>query len=68
MERTRDHQSAALGAYVTVDNIDQTLASCTSLGGKVVVSPMELPNVGRMAVIQELQGAVLHVMVYAAAC
>jgi predicted enzyme related to lactoylglutathione lyase len=54
------------GAYVTVDNVDETLAKCTALGGKVLVPPMDVPTVGRMAVIQDPQGATLSVMTYAA--
>jgi len=52
------------GCYVTVDNVDATLAKCTALGGKTIVPPMEVPTVGRMAVIQDPQGATLSVMQY----
>jgi uncharacterized protein len=53
------------GCYVTVDNVEQTLAKCTALGGKTIVGPMDVPTVGRMAVIQDPQGATLSVMQYA---
>ncbi len=52
------------GAYVTVDKLDDTLAQCNALGGKTLVPPMDVPNVGRMAVIQDPQGAALSVMQY----
>jgi predicted enzyme related to lactoylglutathione lyase len=52
------------GCYVTVSDVDQTLERCTSLGGKVLVPPMEVPGVGRMAVLQDPQGAVLSVIAY----
>ena len=55
---------AMWGCYVTVANVDQTLEKCTALGGKVMVPPMDVPNVGRMAVIQDPQGAVINVMAY----
>jgi predicted enzyme related to lactoylglutathione lyase len=55
---------ALWGCYVTVDNVDQTLEKCLSLGGRVMVPPMDVPNVGRMAVIQDPQGAVINVMAY----
>lgn len=55
----------AWGCYVTVADLDKTLASCKSLGGKVVVQPMVVPNVGRFAVIQDPQGATLSVITYA---
>jgi predicted enzyme related to lactoylglutathione lyase len=54
------------GAYVTVDNVDETLAKCTALGGTVLVPAMEVPTVGRMAVIQDPQGATLSVITYSA--
>jgi predicted enzyme related to lactoylglutathione lyase len=54
------------GAYVTVANVDETLAKCIALGGKVLVPPMDVPTVGRMAVIQDPQGATLSVMTYSA--
>ena len=55
---------AMWGVYVTVANVEQTLEKCTSLGGKVMVPAMDVPNVGRMAVIQDPQGAVISVMAY----
>ena len=53
------------GAYVTVDDVEQTIAKCTELGGKVVVPPMDVPNVGRMALLQDPQGAMISVIAYA---
>jgi hypothetical protein len=54
------------GCYVTVDNVEDVLAKCTALGGKTLVPPMDVPGVGRMAVLQDPQGAVLSVMAYSA--
>ena len=54
------------GCYVTVANVGQTLAKATSLGGKVIVPAMDIPGVGRMAVLQDPQGAVLSIIAYAA--
>ena len=53
------------GCYVTVDDVDKTLATCTALGGKTLVPPMDVPGVGRMAVLQDPQGAMLNVITYA---
>ncbi len=53
------------GCYVTVDDVEATLAKCAALGGKTVVPPMDVPTVGRMAVLQDPQGAVLSVIQYA---
>ena len=52
------------GCYVTVTNVDETAKKCTSLGGKVLNGPMDIPTVGRFAVIQDPQGAVLNVITY----
>jgi hypothetical protein len=52
------------GSYVTVSHVDETLERCTSLGGKVLMPPMDIPGVGRMAVLQDPQGAVLSVIAY----
>ena len=56
----------AWGCYVTVDDCDATVAQCTALGGRVVAGPMDVPTVGRMAVLQDPQGAVFSVMAYRA--
>jgi uncharacterized protein len=53
------------GCYVTVDDVAATLAACARLGGKTLMGPHDIPGVGRMAVIQDPQGAVLSVIAYA---
>jgi uncharacterized protein len=52
------------GSYVTVAKCDNTAAQCKALGGKVIVAPMDIPTVGRMAVIQDPQGALISVISY----
>ena len=52
------------GSYVTVAQCDDTVAQCTALGGTVLVPPLDIPNVGRMAVLQDPQGAVINVISY----
>jgi predicted enzyme related to lactoylglutathione lyase len=52
------------GCYITVDNTDQAAAQAVALGGQVLVPPMEVPTVGRMAVLADPQGAVFSVMQY----
>ena len=54
----------AWGCYVTVNDVDATLAQAAALGGKVLVPAMDVPGVGRMAVIADPQGAALSVMQY----
>jgi predicted enzyme related to lactoylglutathione lyase len=53
------------GCYVTVDDIDRTAQRCVELGGKVLMPPTEIPTVGRMAVLQDPQGATLSAITYA---
>mgnify|MGYP003450482789 FL=1 len=52
------------GCYVTVSNVDETLASVKRLGGGVLMEPMDVKGVGRMAVIRDPQGAALSVIQY----
>lgn len=52
------------GCYVTVANVEDTMARCQALGGRVIMPGMDVPGVGRMTVIQDPQGAVLSVMAY----
>lgn len=43
--------------YVIVENVDASLAQCASLGGKTCMGPMDIPDVGRIAIIVDPQGA-----------
>ncbi len=47
--------------YVAVPSVDATVAVARSLGGNVYVQPMDIPNVGRFAVIADPQGASIAV-------
>jgi predicted enzyme related to lactoylglutathione lyase len=47
--------------YVDVDNVDETARKTTSLGGKTVHGPQDIPNTGRFAVLQDPQGALFGV-------
>lgn len=52
------------GAYVTVNNVDALLPRVEKLGGKVLMPPHDIPDVGRFAVIQDPQGAMLSLISY----
>lgn len=52
------------GVYVTVDDVDQTIRQAEKLGGTVVMPPMEIEGVGRMAVLKDPQGASFSVIKY----
>ncbi len=46
-------------SYVTVDDVDATLAKVEGWGGTVAVPGVDIPGVGRFGVIQDPQGAVI---------
>jgi hypothetical protein len=48
--------------YFAVTDTDATVASATELGGKSCVPPMDVPGVGRMAVMTDPQGAAFAVI------
>ena len=43
--------------YIAVDDVDARVAKCQSLGASVVVPAMDVPQVGRMCLISDPQGA-----------
>ena len=43
--------------YIEADNVDETARRATSLGGKLVAGPQDIPGTGRFAVLQDPQGA-----------
>lgn len=44
-------------AYTTVDDVDATAAKAEQLGGKIYAPPMDIPSVGRFAMLADPQGA-----------
>lgn len=46
-------------AYVAVENILADTSHAKELGGKVVTDVMDVPNVGKMSVVSDPQGAIL---------
>jgi hypothetical protein len=50
--------------YVTVDNIDETVKLAESLGGRIIVPPMDIPEVGRLAIFADPQGAGIAAITY----
>jgi predicted enzyme related to lactoylglutathione lyase len=43
--------------YVAVDDVDANAKVAAELGGKIVRGPMDIPNVGRMCMIEDPTGA-----------
>ncbi len=51
--------------YLSVDDVDARLEKVKANGGAVVVPPMDVPTVGRMALIADPQGA--HIWLFKSA-
>ncbi len=49
------------GSYVSVENTDQSIEKAKSLGGKLLNGPHDVMDHGRMAVLEDPQGAVFCV-------
>ena len=64
-------EAAAAGAptawtsYVTVDDVDARTAQVAGAGGAVIVEPVDIPAIGRMAIIQDPTGGVIGIIKYA---
>jgi len=48
--------------YIGVDDVDVSAASIAKAGGAVVMPPMDLEGVGRMAMVTDPQGAPFYIM------
>ena len=51
-------------SYVSVDDVDASAKKVEELGGKVMLPPTDIPDVGRFCVIQDPQGASLNLITY----
>jgi predicted enzyme related to lactoylglutathione lyase len=47
--------------HLEVSDIDRTAACAVELGGSVSVPPVDVPHVGRLAVLSDPEGALLSV-------
>ena len=54
----------AWGTYVTVDDVNETSKMAEKLGGKVLLAPQDIPEVGRFCLIQDPQGAMINIITY----
>jgi hypothetical protein len=55
-------QVGGLMPYVGVEDTDATCKKAASLGAQVLVEPMDIPNIGRFAILKDPQGAVFGVI------
>ena len=49
-------------SYIAVDDIDDCAQQTEVLGGKVLVPPHDVPDVGRVCAVSDPTGAVVHLM------
>jgi len=52
------------GIYITVDDVDATAKKAEELGGKVLMPPTDIPNVGRFSALMDPQGVMFSVITY----
>ena len=52
------------GAYVTVNDVEASAKQAVELGGKILMEPRDIPEVGRFSVISDPQGATLAIITY----
>lgn len=48
--------------YIDVDDVDRTVASIESAGGKALMAAFDIPGIGRIALVTDAQGAPFYVM------
>lgn len=49
-------------AYIKVADVDATLAALTAAGGTACMPPTDIPNVGRIGMVMDPQGAAFYIM------
>lgn len=57
----REGQPSAWLSYVTVEDADATAAKARELGATLMAEPMDVMEAGRMAIVQDPQGAVFAI-------
>jgi predicted enzyme related to lactoylglutathione lyase len=61
MKTMQAGQPTAWATYVSVDSADATVAAVTEAGGSVMVAPMDVMDIGRMAILTDPAGAVFGI-------
>lgn len=56
----------AWGLYITVEDVDAIAEQAQTLGGKILMPAMDIPQVGRFALLQDPQGATFCAISYVA--
>lgn len=60
--RCRDDMPAYVTIYVSVDDLDATLAKVKDLGGTPLVPPTPIPGVGAFALFQDPEGNTIGIL------
>jgi predicted enzyme related to lactoylglutathione lyase len=47
--------------YISVTDVDKAASAAVAAGGEIVDGPLDIPNVGRLAVLHDAQGAMVSV-------
>ena len=55
-------ESSYWHSYISVDDVDSCAKKTIALGGKVLVQPHDVPDVGRICAVSDPTGAVVHLM------
>jgi hypothetical protein len=61
MQRPKENIPPHWLAYVKVDDVDATVKKAGNLGAKLLMPAMDIPDVGRIAVFEDPQGAALGI-------
>jgi len=61
MGQMQEGQPTAWATYISVDDADETAGKVKGAGGSVIVEPMDVTDIGRMAVFADPTGAVFGV-------
>ena len=61
MAQMQDGQPTAWATYISVADADETAEKVTAAGGSIVVEPMDVMDIGRLAVFSDPTGAVFGV-------
>ena len=49
-------------SYISVEGVDLCAKQAPTLGGKIVVPPHDVPDVGRICIVEDTTGAIAHLM------
>lgn len=49
-------------SYIAVDDVDECAKRTPLLGGSVVVPPHDVPDVGRVCIVEDPNGAIAHLL------